>query len=72
LEKFTPRTGNVIWRMRSGSKCILNGGLWAMADVITRKSRTDKCRFFKLGGWVEHVTHHDQCPRSKGQGHRVT
>jgi len=29
-----------------------------MADIATQKSKTDRCRIFKLGGWINHVTRH--------------
>jgi len=44
----------------------------AYGDVITHKSRTDKCRIFKLGGSVDHMSHHLwTTSKVKGQGHKV-
>jgi len=37
--KFAPahRTGQVVWRMRSGCKRIVNGILWDMSELITQE-----------------------------------
>jgi len=50
-ENLPLRTGHVIRRMRSGSKCTVNGGK-------RHKSRTDRHRILKLGGGIDHVTRH--------------
>ena len=48
--------GHVIQRMRSGYNRIVNGILQEMSEVITQERIAG--RTFKLGGGVDHVTHH--------------
>ena len=59
-------TSHVIWRMRSGFKCIINGNVWEMSWLITqlRIGLASSNLMWRFNTWFAMCDH---CPRLRGE-----